>query len=57
MNVLENMAITILLGTLQTVIKNPSHKSALQTQLVGIASDIFAAYGMTPPELLNSSPA
>jgi hypothetical protein len=50
MNVLEQFAITIVLGLLQMVIKNPAVKVELQTQLLGIAGDIYAAYGMTPPE-------
>lgn len=49
MNTLETFAITMVLGILQTTIKNPAHKAALQGQLVGIATDIFEAYGMAVP--------
>jgi hypothetical protein len=49
MSILEQFAITILLGVLQLVIKNPAAKAELQEQLLGIAADIFAAYGQTPP--------
>lgn len=47
MNVLESFAISILMGVLQSVIKNPAHKAAVQNQMVGIASEILAAYGYT----------
>jgi hypothetical protein len=49
LNPLETMAITMVLGALQMAIKNPAHKAALQSQLVGLATDIFQAYGMTVP--------
>lgn len=49
MNPLEQFAITIVLGILQTVVKNPVHSAALETQLVGIANDIYLAYGLVPP--------
>lgn len=49
MNTLEAFAITQVLGILQAVVKNPAHKAALQNQLVGVATDIFVAYGMTVP--------
>lgn len=49
MNYLEQFAITILLGLIQTVIKNPATASAVKLQLVGVANDIYIAYGMTPP--------
>ena len=51
MNPLEQFAITIVLGVLQTVVKNPTSKAALQGQLLGVATDIAASYGytLTPP--------
>ena len=51
MSILEQFAITIILGVLQLVVKNPAAKKALEAQLVGIANDIYAAYGMVPPAL------
>lgn len=47
-NPLESFAITMVLGILQTSIKNPAHKVALQGLLVGLATDIFVEYGMVP---------
>lgn len=49
MNPLEAMAISMVLGTLQTVIKDPKHKALLQNQLLGLAADIQTAYGLVPP--------
>ena len=51
MNALESFAITILMGVLQSVIKNPAHKAAVQNQMVGISTEILMAYGytVTPP--------
>lgn len=49
MNTLEQFGITILLGVLQTVVKNPAHAATLEAQLVGIANDIYTSYGLTPP--------
>ena len=54
MNTLETFAITIVMGILQTVVKNPAHKAAVQAQLVGVATEILAAYGYTvtaPPSI------
>lgn len=49
MNPLEQFAFTIVLGVLQTVVKNPAHAAMLKTQLTGLADDIYTSYGMTPP--------
>lgn len=49
MNWLEQFAITIVLGILQQVIKNPAKKAELENVLVGLATDIFVSYGLTPP--------
>lgn len=58
MNQLEAFAITMVLGILQTVIKNPQTKATLQTQLIGIADLIFAEYGMvSPPSPVAASTA
>ncbi len=51
MNPLETMGISMVLAALQSVVKNPQHKAALQNQLIGVANDIYTAYGMTPPAL------
>lgn len=47
MNWLEQFAVTIVLGILQQVIKDPATKAELQEQLLGIATDIAATYGYT----------
>lgn len=54
-NPLEAMGITLVLGMLQSVVKNPAHKTLLQNQLLGVADDIYEAYGLTPADssLLN----
>jgi hypothetical protein len=49
MSWLEQFAITIVLGVLNQVIKDPAKKAALQTVLLGLANDIYAEYGMVPP--------
>ena len=49
MNPLESFAITMVLGILQSVVKNPAHKAVLENQLVGVADQIYAAYGLVPP--------
>ena len=48
-NPLEAMAITMVMGMLQATVKNPAHKAALQNQLMGVADDIYLAYGVMPP--------
>lgn len=49
MSWLEQFAITVILGLLQQVIKNPATAAVLKAQLVGVANDIYLVYGMTPP--------
>jgi hypothetical protein len=49
---LETMAVTMVLGILQLVIKNPSKQAAVQAQLIGLANDIYGVYGIAVP--LNS---
>jgi hypothetical protein len=49
MNWLEQFAITIVLGILQQVIKDPAKKVELQAVLLGVANNIYAEYGMVPP--------
>jgi hypothetical protein len=49
LNPLESFAITMILGIIQTSVKNPAHKAALQNQLIGVATDIFEEYGMAVP--------
>lgn len=49
MNPLESFAITLVLGLLHQVVKNPEHAKALQNQMLGIADDIYETYGIAPP--------
>lgn len=48
---LEQFAISIILGILQQIIKDPTKKAELQAVLIGIAGDIATEYGytLTPP--------
>lgn len=48
-NQLEAFAITMIIGIIQSTVKNPAHKVALESQLVGVADMIFASYGMVAP--------
>ena len=48
MNPLEMFAVTMVLGLVQQVVKNPVHAAQLQNQLIGIADQIYIAYGRTP---------
>lgn len=50
LNPLEQFAITMILGTLQTVVKNPAHAAALKGQLLFLADDIYMTYGIQPPQ-------
>lgn len=45
---LEHFAITVILGLLQQVVKNPQKRIELQDTLLGVADDIYMAYGKTP---------
>lgn len=56
MNPLESFAITMVLGIIQSTVKNPAHKAALKGQLVGIADLIFTEYGMAAPVALDADP-
>jgi hypothetical protein len=49
MSILEQFAITVILGLLQLVIKNPTSAADVKDQLIGVANDIYAAYGLWPP--------
>jgi hypothetical protein len=49
MSWLEQFAITIVLGVLNQVIKDPTKKAALQSVLLGLANDIYESYGIVPP--------
>lgn len=55
MNPLESFAITMVLGIIQTTVKNPAHKAALQHQLIGIADLIYTDYGLAAP-VANPTP-
>jgi hypothetical protein len=50
-NYLEQLAVGLILTILQTVIKDPTKKAELQSQLIAIATDIAGVYGYTlqPP--------
>jgi hypothetical protein len=50
MNPLESFGITLALGMLVQVVKNPTHAAALEKQLTGLADMIYEAYGITPPQ-------
>jgi hypothetical protein len=56
-NPLEQMAIMLIMGTLQSVVKNPQHKEALKSQLLLVADDIYMAYGMAPAPRLGAAGA
>lgn len=49
MDEIVTLAITFVLEALQLVIKNPTLAAKVKTDLVGVANDIYATYGMTPP--------
>lgn len=49
MNPLEQFAVMMIMSVIQTTVKNPAHKAAVQTQLLGVADDIYMSYGMIPP--------
>lgn len=51
MNALESLAIAVILQVLQTVIKNPTLKAEVQSQLVSVGTQILTTYGytVTPP--------
>lgn len=49
MNFLEQLAINVILGVLQQVIKNPAKKAEMRAILLGLADDIDISYGLTPP--------
>lgn len=51
MSFLEQFAITVILGLLQAVVKNPTTAAQVKNQLLGVAGDIYMAYGITPPPL------
>jgi hypothetical protein len=49
MSTLETWLINFALSIILSTIKNPAHAAEVQAQLIGIANDIYAAYGLTPP--------
>lgn len=51
MNQLEQFAIMIIMGVLNSVIKNPAHKATMQSVLLNLAADIQMSYSLTPPEM------
>jgi hypothetical protein len=44
------MLIQMGLSAIRAAIKNPAHAAKLKSQLVGIANDIYLAFGLTPPD-------
>jgi len=50
MNWYEEMIISMGLGVLHQVVKNPAKLAALRALLLGFADDIYASYGITPPQ-------
>lgn len=49
MSPLEIFAITMVLGLVQSTVKNPTHAAQMRAQLLGVADNIYMAYGLTPP--------
>lgn len=49
MDLFEQMAISMVLGILQQVVKNPAKKAAMQVLLFHVADSIDEIYGVTPP--------
>jgi hypothetical protein len=56
MNPFEDMLITMGITAVRAAIKNPAHAAKLQTQLLEVANDIYAEYGLVPPSA-PSAPA
>lgn len=48
MNILESMFISFGLQIVSLVVKDPVHSQQVKTQLLGIADDIYEAYGIAP---------
>lgn len=48
MSWLEQFAVTIVLGILSQVIKDPAKKAELKSVLLGLANDIYAGYDLLP---------
>ena len=49
MDEIIQLAITFALEALQLVIKNPALKTKVQSDLLAVANDIYATYGLVPP--------
>ena len=56
MNPLETFAITMVLGIVQSTVKNPQHAAILKTQLIGVADQIYMTYGLVPASLAPPAP-
>jgi len=56
LNPLEAVAISIIIGSLQQVIKNPAHAALLKETLLAVANDIYATYGLTAPATQSGTP-
>jgi hypothetical protein len=46
---LEQLAISVLLGVLHQVVKNPVKAAVVKVHLLGLADDIYVSYGLVPP--------
>jgi hypothetical protein len=49
MSWIEEMAVSILLGVLHQVVKNPAKAAAVKAAMLGLADEIYASFGVTPP--------
>lgn len=45
----EQMAITVVLGILQQIVKNPAKQAAMRSLLLSLADTIDETYGLVPP--------
>ena len=49
MSWLEEMFISFALSVVRGLVKNPAHAAAVRAQMLGIADDIYNAYGIQAP--------
>jgi hypothetical protein len=56
LSALEQIAMTMVLGILQIVIKDPTKAASLKQQLIGLANDIYTAYDAPiPPSAMTTA--
>jgi hypothetical protein len=48
LNALEMMAFSMIMGVIQTTVKNPAHAASVKDHLLLVADDIYMAYGLPP---------